>query len=83
MRLASFLEGSATMKAKRLLLGLAAILVAGGAMAAYVVTPTVHEGQSGEAPELGRSGPYRLGTAVAPMALPGRGQVTRMSALTG
>lgn len=52
-------------------------------MAAYVVTPTVHEGQSGEAPELGRSGPYRLGTAVAPMALPGRGQVTGMSALTG
>ena len=71
------------MKAKRLLLGLAAILVAGGAMAAYVVTPTVHEGQSGEAPELGRSGRYRLGTVVSPMALSGRGQVTGMSALTG
>ena len=71
------------MKVKRLLLGLTALFVSGGAIAAYVMTPTVHEGSPGETPELGRVGPYQLGTVVAPMALPGRAEITAMSALTG
>ena len=52
-------------------------------MAAYVMTPKIHEGVSGETPELGRAGPYRLGTVVAPMTLPGRAEITAMNALTG
>lgn len=71
------------MKAKRLLLGLAAILLIGGTVAAYSLTPTVHQGHPGEAPELGRTGSYRIGTASAPMVLPHRGQMTAMSAVTG
>ena len=55
------------MKMKRILLGLATILAAGGAMAAYVVTPKVHEGRSGEAPELGRAGPFSIGTTPTTM----------------
>jgi predicted dienelactone hydrolase len=77
------LEEIADMKVKRLLVGLAALLATGGAMAAYIVSPTVHDGQSGEAPELGRPGPFRIGTVVAPMALPERGRITTTSALTG
>ena len=71
------------MKVKRFVIGLCAVLVAGGAMAAYVITPTVHEGRPGEAPDLGRAGPYWLGTAVAQMILTDRGRITGMSAVTG
>jgi predicted dienelactone hydrolase len=52
-------------------------------MAAYVLTPTVHKAQSGEAPELGRAGPYSIGTSVAPMILANRGKITITSAVTG
>ena len=52
-------------------------------MAAYVVAPKVHQGLPGEAPELGRPGPYRLGTAVVDSVLAGRGTITASSALTG
>ena len=71
------------MSVKRILIGLAAVLVAGGAMAQYVATPTVHEGRPGESPELGRTGAFRIGTARVQMALAGRGQITGMSAVTG
>jgi predicted dienelactone hydrolase len=71
------------MRVKRFFVGIAAVLVTGGAMAAYVTTPTVHEGRTGEAPDLGRAGPYRLGTSVAPIVLAGRGRIAAMSALTG
>lgn len=71
------------MKKKQFVIGLTAVLITGGAMAAYVITPTVHDGQSGETPELARGGPYRLGTTVAQMLLPDRGRITGMSAVTG
>jgi len=71
------------MKMKRLLFGLTALLISGGAMAAYELTPTIHAGTAGEAPELGRPGPYRLGTTVMPMELTGREEITAMSAVTG
>lgn len=71
------------MRVKRFLLGIAAVLVSGGAMAAYMSTPTVHKGQTGEAPDLGRTGPYRLGTTVAQMTLAGRARISGMSLVTG
>ncbi len=71
------------MKLKRLFLGLAAILVGGVAVAAYEISPTVHAGLTGEAPLLGRAGPYPIGTAVARMDLHGRSSVSAMGALTG
>jgi predicted dienelactone hydrolase len=76
-------EGVIDMRVKRFLIGLGAVLVAGGAMAQYVLTPAVHEGRTGEAPELGRPGAFRIGTSNAQIALPGRGRITAMSAVTG
>ncbi len=78
-----WIESVMVIRVKRILIGVAAVLVAGGAMAAYVTTPTVHEGRTGEAPELGRAGPHQLGTTTMSMALPGRGKISAMSALTG
>ncbi len=66
-----------------MLLGLVVLLIGGAAVAAYVLTPVVHEGQPGETPELGRPGAYRLGTDTVRMTLPGRGRISAMSALTG
>ncbi|MFM5894481.1 MAG: alpha/beta hydrolase family protein, partial [Novosphingobium sp.] len=71
------------MKVRRIVLGFMPLLVGGGAMAAYELTPKVHAGTPGEAPELGRFGSYRVGTATIPMALPGREAITAMSAVTG
>ena len=52
-------------------------------MAAYVVTPKVHEGRTGEAPELGVPGPYPIGTVEVPVDLGTRGRITAASAVTG
>ena len=71
------------MRMKRIFLGIAAVLVAGVAAAAYVVTPTVHAGQTGEAPELGRPGSFRLGTVVVPYTMKGRTRISGWGALTG
>ncbi len=71
------------MKLKRILLGVAAVLIAGVGTAAYVATPSVHEGQTGEAPELGRSGPFQLGTVVAPYTMKGRSRITGWGTVTG
>ena len=71
------------MNVKRVLLGLTALLIGGGVMAGYELTPKVHAGMPGEAPELGRAGQYPIGTAVAPMTLPGRAEVTALSAISG
>jgi len=71
------------MKVRRIVFFLSFLLFGGSAMAAYELTPTVHTGSPGEAPELGRPGEYRVGTAVVPMDLPGREEITAMSAVTG
>ncbi len=71
------------MKLKRILLGVAAVLIAGVGTAAYVASPTVHTGQTGEAPELGRPGPFQLGTVVAPYTLKGRSRITGWGTVTG
>ncbi len=71
------------MKLKPILLGVTAVLLAGGAAVAYLATPTVHAGHPGEAPELGRSGTLRLGTVVAQFTLKNRSRVTGWGAVTG
>ncbi len=50
------------MRKRTVAIGIAGLLVAGGAVGAYIVSPTVHAGQIGEAPELGRTGEYAIGT---------------------
>lgn len=48
-----------------------------------MITPTVHGGQSGEAPELGRFGTYQIGTVVAPFTMKDRARITGWGAMTG
>ncbi|WP_298334695.1 dienelactone hydrolase family protein [uncultured Erythrobacter sp.] len=61
-------------------LGLTAIVVGGGA---YVVAPTIHPGQTGEAPELGRHGSYAIGTVEVSFELANRSAITGTSLVTG
>ena len=71
------------MLVKRILVGLAIFFAAGGAMAAYVMTPKVHAGRTGESPELGGPGGYAIGTVLTQVTLPQRGHITASSALSG
>ena len=52
-------------------------------MAAYVMTPKVHAGRTGESPELGGPGGYAIGTVLTQVTLPQRGHITASSALSG
>ncbi len=58
-------------------------ILAGGGVAAYVASPTIHAGQVGEAPELGRPGEYSIGMNVKKFALEGRTTITTMGAISG
>ncbi|GAA4643093.1 hypothetical protein GCM10023115_10530 [Pontixanthobacter gangjinensis] len=71
------------MKKRYIAVGLAGVLLAGAATTAYVVTPTVHPGQSGESPELGRTGEFAVGTELREYALPDRTRIDGWGALTG
>lgn len=71
------------MKKRTLGLGLAALLLLGGGAAAYIVSPTVHAGQTGEAPVLGRTGEYAIGTFVKEFNLPDRTQIGTLGLVTG
>ena len=71
------------MKMKRIFLGGVLTLLAGAGAAAYIATPTVHEGQAGEAPELGRAGTLQLGTAELQIILKDRTRISGASAVTG
>ena len=71
------------MKKMRIFLGVIAVLIAGAGAAAYMVTPTVHAGQSGEAPELGRFGSFQIGTVVEPYTMQDRSRITGWGAVTG
>ncbi len=68
--------------AKVALVGVA-LLGAGAAVLAYAATPKVHAGQPGEAPELGRRGPFAIGTQVIQIALADRPRIGLMSGVTG
>ncbi|WP_209348198.1 dienelactone hydrolase family protein [Pontixanthobacter sp. CEM42] len=71
------------MKKRHIALGIIGVLAAGAAATAYVVSPTIHAGESGETPELGRTGDYAVGTFVKDYALPDRTQIGGMSMVTG
>lgn len=71
------------MRKKRLWLGTLAAVFVGGVALAYVATPTVHTGQSGDAPELGRTGTFRIGTSVVRYTMAGRSRISSWGALTG
>ena len=69
---------------KRTIFGaIAGLFLVGTGTAAYVASPTVHEGQNGEAPELGRPGEYQIGTTVRQFGLDGRTKITAWGAVTG
>ena len=68
---------------KRILVGMAILFAAGGAMAAYVTTPKVYAGRAGENPELGGPGGYAIGTVLVHVTLPLRGRITGMSLVSG
>lgn len=71
------------MKKRHLFFGITALIAAGVGATAYVLSPTVHPGQSGEAPELGRTGEYAVGTIEKNFTFTGRTTITGWGALTG
>lgn len=71
------------MKKRIIGLGFVALLLIGGGAAAYIVSPTIHAGQTGEAPELGRTGDYTIGTFAKDFSLPGRTQIGTLGLVTG
>ena len=71
------------MKKRHIALATVALLSVGGATAAYVATPTVHEGAPGEAPELGRMGEFTVGTQELPFAMPDRVTFGKLDMATG
>lgn len=71
------------MKKRYIALGIAGLMIAGIGTAAYVASPTVHEGQSGELPELAVTGPYAIGTEVREHSFVDRASFDGTGALTG
>jgi len=71
------------MKKRTIAAIVAGLLVVGGGTAAYVASPAVHEGQTGEAPELGRTGAFAVGTEVQTFALQDRTTITTWGAISG
>lgn len=71
------------MKKRYIALIILAISTAGAGAAAYILSPKVHSGQPGEAPELGLLGAYRVGTIVDRFTLNNRSQITLTGAATG
>jgi predicted dienelactone hydrolase len=71
------------MKKRYFALGLIAVLTVAAGTTAYVVSPTVHTGVPGEAPELGRTGQYAIGTTVKRFTFKGRARLTGLGAVIG
>ncbi|XUU61194.1 alpha/beta hydrolase family protein [Erythrobacter sp. HA6-11] len=71
------------MKKRYIALTVFALLGVGAATAAYVATPTVHEGAVGEAPELGRSGEYAVGTELREFTFEDRVTFSKLGMATG
>ncbi len=71
------------MKKRHIALAALALVSVGGATAAYVATPTVHEGTPGETPELGRMGDYAVGTQEMAFAMPDRLTFGKLDMATG
>ena len=60
-----------------------AVVVLGGGVLAYTLTPTFHPGSPTELPELGRTGPYAIGTQSLSVPLQDRPQITASGTITG
>ncbi|QUL36939.1 dienelactone hydrolase [Erythrobacter sp. JK5] len=71
------------MKKRHIALAALGVLAVGAGTAAYVATPTVHEGAPGETPELGRFGDYTVGTSLLEMTLPDRVTFGALGMATG
>lgn len=71
------------MKKRYIALSLLAVIGLGVGTAAYVATPTVHEGAPGEAPELGRSGEYEVGTSLQEFTFEDRVTFGKLGMATG
>ena len=71
------------MKKRHIALASLALVGIGAGTAAYVATPTVHEGAPGEVPELGRAGDYAVGTQEMAFALPDRLTFGKLDMATG
>ncbi|MBV7265180.1 hypothetical protein [Erythrobacter ani] len=79
---ASFETGT-QMKKRHIALAALAVVGIGAGTAAYVATPTVHEGAPGETPELGRFGEYSIGTQELTVAMPDRVTFSKIGMATG
>lgn len=71
------------MKKRYIFAGVLALLGVGAGAAVYVLSPTVHPGASGEAPRLGQTGDYTVGTVEREFALPDRTTITVWGAVSG
>ena len=71
------------LKKRYIAAGIVGALALAGAVTAYTLTPTVHEGSKTEVPELGRPGPYSIGTAEEQITLADRPVITATSTVTG
>lgn len=71
------------MKKRHIALAAAGVLALGAGTAAYVATPTIHEGSPGETPELGRFGEYRVGTQEVLIDIPNRVSFTKAGMVSG
>lgn len=71
------------MKKRHILLSVLLALGVGAGAATYALSPTVHEGTAGEAPELGRPGAFQIGTVVQDFTLPDRLTLTALGAVSG
>lgn len=75
------------MKKKTALLSLLLVVGVGVGVGAgavtYALSPTIHEGKMGEAPELGRPGNFQIGTSVTDYSLTDRLSLTAWGAVSG
>ncbi|MDJ0641623.1 MAG: hypothetical protein QNJ15_02295 [Erythrobacter sp.] len=77
------IETGNAMKKRHIALATLGVLAMGAGTAAYVATPTIHEGNPGETPELGSYGEYEVGTIEVAMALPDRVTFGTLDLATG
>ena len=71
------------MKKRHIALAGLALVALGAGTAAYVASPTIHAGESGETPELGRFGEYQVGTQELLIGVPDRVNFTKLGMATG
>ncbi|KWV91654.1 alpha/beta hydrolase [Erythrobacter sp. YT30] len=71
------------MKKRHIALAALALFGVGAGTAAYVASPTIHEGNPGETPELGRYGEYQVGTREVLVDVPNRVRFSKAGMATG